>query len=480
MANIIFIQNSWFDLHGLMYTSGLLKQNGHKSQLFIEPSEKNLIELLRKLSPDFVGFSLISIERLWALEWAYRVKKELNATTIFGGIDPTVCPDLIEHHSVDIVCRGEGEFALLELMDKFEATGEVATDIQNLWLKKNGKVIKNSIRPLVEDLDTLLPIDRDLYYNRYKFLKNYPIKRFMIGRGCPFNCAYCCNKILRDLYLGKGRYIRRHSVYRIIEEIKRVEKKFGIKMIDFIDDDFISDKQWLQSFLERYSNEIKLPFSCLVRIDLVDEEVAALLKQSGCTTVSFGIESANEALRKNILEKRLSDDAIFHGASLLRKHGLRMNAYNMLNIPGETLEDGFQTVNLNVKIKTDFPWCSIFQPFPGTKYWDSLITNKSLNENTRLTAKLNFYSSSLVHQKDSRSLMNLEKLFFCAVKFPFLQSVIRRLVRFPPNKIFQYLFLIAFAYRHSRANNISIWEEIKFNMRHTRNYFKSGKINNSI
>ena len=472
MANIVFIQNSWFDLHGLMYISGLLKNHGHKTQLLIDPAERNLIERLKKLSPDFVGFSIISSERLWATEWASRVKKELKATTILGGIDPTVCPHIIEHHSVDIVCRGEGEFPLLELLDNFDTTGEVSTDIKNLWFKKNETVTENSIRPLVEDLDTLPMVDRELYYNRYKSLRNYPIKRFMIGRGCPFNCAYCCNRMLRDIYQGKGNYVRRHRVDRVLQEIKRARKNYGMRMIDFIDDDFISDKEWLYSFLKRYSKEIKLPFSCLVRIDLVDEEIAALLKESGCTTVSFGIESGNENLRKTILKKHLSDEAIIHGASLLKKYGLKLNTYNMLNIPGETLEAGFQTVNLNVKVSTDFPWCSIFQPFPGTEFWNNLVADKSSEESTSFTEKLNFYSSSSIQQKDRTPLMNLEKLFFYAVKFPFLEPVIRRLVHFPPNKIFQYLFLIAFAYRHSKANNMSVREEIKFNIRHIGSYFK--------
>ena len=165
MATIVFIQNSRFDLHGLMYISGLLKHHGHKPQLFIEAEERNLFHLLEEVSPDFVGFSIISGERLWALEWATKVKKGLKATTIFGGIDPTICPEIIEHHAVDIVCRGEGELPLLELLDTFDQTGEISTDIENLWCKNNGTVIKNPVRPLIEDLDTLPMVDRAIYYD---------------------------------------------------------------------------------------------------------------------------------------------------------------------------------------------------------------------------------------------------------------------------------------------------------------------------
>ena len=82
----------------------------------------------------------------------------------------------------------------------------------------------------------------------------------MVGRGCPFNCAYCCNRMLRDLYRGKGNYVRRHSVDRVLGEINKAKANYEIRSIDFIDDDFISDKGWLHSFLDRYRKEIQLPF----------------------------------------------------------------------------------------------------------------------------------------------------------------------------------------------------------------------------
>lgn len=473
MAKIVFLQQNRFDLHGLMYISGLLKHHGHTCRLLIAPEEKKLFSLLKEFSPDFVAFSLVSIERVWALECAANVKKNVDAITIFGGIDPTVYPDVINHEAVDIVCRGEGEYPLLELLDNFDKTGKISFEIENLWFKNNGTVIKNQVRSLIEDLDVFPMIDRELYYDRYDFLGTYPMKKFMVGRGCPFNCSYCCNKMLRDLYKGKGKYVRRHGMDRVLNEIKRVKEKYGMRMIEFIDDDFTANKQWLRSFLNEYREKIKLPFSCLVRIDLVDEEIADLLKKSGCVTVSFGLESGDQEIRNNILKKRLSDDAIIHGAAILKKYGLKFNTYNILNIPGETIESGFKTVNLNVKIAADFPQCSVFQPFPGTEFCETYVMNKSPEEENDFIKGLNFYASSPVKQKDSTQLINLEKFFYYAVKFPFLQPLIRALIKIPPNKFFFYFFLISFAYRHSRALNITFWEEIKFNARHIGDYFKA-------
>lgn len=475
MAKILFIQRSWFDLHGLMAISGLLKHNGHRCHLLIEPAEPDLITRVKEMSPDFVGFSIVSEERLWALEWATRIKRTVETTTVVGGIDATVFPQMIEHPAIDVVCRGEGEFALLDLLDRFDRSGVIDTEIPNLWFAEGGEVKKNPLRRLVEDLDTLPPVDRELYYGRYPFLRDYPIKRVMVGRGCPFACAYCCNRALRDIYRGKGRYVRRRSVDSVLEEITRVRMDHGLRMIDFSDDDFISDRAWLSLFLERYAKEIGLPFSCLVRIDRVDETIAAALARAGCTTVSFSVESGNETLRRNVLQKRLSDESIIRGASLLKARGLKLNTYNMLNIPGETLDDGFRTVELNAKIASESPWCSIFQPFPGTEFWDRLVAEHEAADPTRLTGALDFYSSSLVQQRDSAALMNLEKLFYYAVKFPSLRGVTRKLVRLPGNPAFQALFLVAFAYRHSRVSRMSLWEEIRFNSRHTRHYFGRGK-----
>lgn len=473
MASIVFLQQSAFDLHGLMYISGLLKHHGHRVHLFIVPEEPRLLSLIEEIAPDFVGFSIVSAERLWALDTAKRVKAAIKTRAVFGGIDATLCPEIIEHDPVDVVCRGEGEYPLLELLDAYERTGALDTSIDNLWVKSDGQIARNPLRPLIADLDQLPAVDRGLYYDRYRFLATYPNKRFMIGRGCPFNCSYCCNNALRQLYNGKGGYVRRHSVARVIDELDRARRAYTLRTVDFIDDDFISNKAWLRAFLQEYARVIRLPYSCLVRIDLLDEEIAEMLQATGCLTVCFGIESGDEDLRSRVLHKRLTDAAIIRGAALLKKHRLKFNSYNMLNIPGETLASGLKTVDLNVKIGTDYPWCSIFQPFPGTEFWDRLKQERGLS-NEEILSGLDFYSSSLISQPDSAQLVNLEKLFYYAVKLPSLQPLITRLIRLPANRLFKYLFLASFAYRHSRANRMSLREECVYNLRHLSSYFRRG------
>lgn len=470
MAKIVFVQNSFFDIGGPMAISAYLKSHGHQVDLLIEKAEGNFLTTLKKLNPDLVAFSFVSMQREWVLQCSEKIKKNLNVKIVCGGIDPTFFPDIINYPSIDMVCIGEGEESILELMNSLDESKDITKDINNFWIKKNNEIYKNDVRPLIEDLD-LLPIpDRSIYYDRYKFIRNYPVKRFVVGRGCPYSCIFCCNKELKNIYKGKGKYVRRQSVEKTIEEVKYIVNNYKTRMIDFSDDEFIFDLKWLTEFSERYKKEIGIPFTCLVRINLVTEDIARLLKESGCTTVQFGIETGNEELRNKVLKKKLKNEDIIRGAAILKKFGFKINTYNMFNIPGETIENGFETVELNQRIGTDYPWSSIIQPFPGTEILKIVSSKKDVNDNN-IAKHLDFYSTSIIKQRDSSKLINLEKFFYISVRFKSLNFIIKKLIFLPPNFIFKIIFILTFGYRHLRLNKLRLWETIKFNFRHLKNYF---------
>jgi len=471
MAKISFIQKSWFDIHGPMYISALLKKYGHQTQLLVEPAERDLTAGLKNFKPDVIAFSLVTDEYQWAAGLANSLRRTLDVPIVFGGIHPTFCPEeCIANAGVDIVCRGEGEYAMLELLDSIEKKEVAQKSIQNLWFKENRAVIKNPVRPLIENLDTLPLPDRDIYYSRYKTLGDYPIKKFMSGRGCPYECSYCCNKGLKRLYKGHGTILRKRSPENLIEEIKAVRSKWPVKMIEFIDDEFAHDQKWLEVFAEQYRNEIKLPFSCLVRIDLVNEKKIQLLKQAGCVTASFGIESGNARIRKEILHRNISNETILEKAALLKKYQLKFYAYNMMNIPTETIKEGLETVRINAKIRTDYPWCSIFQPYPGTEMWDKFIVAVHGKANSRPAHS--FYESSFIDQPDAGRLANLQKFFYIAVRLPWTLGLIKLLIRLKPNSIYNFIFLATFGCRHMRANSLSLLDTLRFNLKHVGTYFK--------
>lgn len=471
MAKIAFIQKSWFDIHGPMYISALLKKNGHQTQLLVEPAERDLAAALKQFNPDVIAFSLVTDEYQWAADLANSLRAELAVPIVFGGIHPTFCPEeCLANSGVDIVCRGEGEHAILELLDSIVTRDAARTSIRNLWIKKNQEIIKNPVRPLIEDLDALPMPDREIYYARYKSLGDYPIKKFMSGRGCPYECSYCCNKGLKRLYRGQGRYLRKRSPENLIAEIQAVRSRWPLKMIEFIDDEFAHEQKWLEKFAEQYRNEINLPFTCLVRIDLVNEKKIQLLKHAGCVTVNFGVESGNDRIRREILHRSISDETIIQGAALLKKYRLKFYAYNMLNIPTETIKEGLETVRINARIQADYPWCSLFQPYPGTEMWDRFIVAAQNTGGSRPAHS--FYESSFIEQPDADKLKNLQKFFYIAVRMPWTLGIIKLLISLKPKSIYNYIFLATFGYRQMRANRLSLFDTIRFNFKHVGTYFK--------
>src|SRR3989344_9553541 len=242
MTKILFVQDVLFDFHGIEVLSGILKKNGHEVDVFVVDYDKgDIIDYIKERKPDFVAFSISSTIYEWSLEIAKRIKREnLKCLTIFGGPHPTYFHDFIDNELVDIICIGEGEYAFLELANKFKG-GKRINHIDNLYVKEGGTIYKNKLRPLA-NLDELPMPDRTLY-NKYKFLRNNPTKRFFPTRGCPYNCSYCYNQNYKSLYHGKGVYLRYLNVDKMLEEIEFVKKNSVLKTVSIVADTFTTNKK---------------------------------------------------------------------------------------------------------------------------------------------------------------------------------------------------------------------------------------------
>ncbi len=232
---IAFINDS-SERMGVEYISALLKKNGHNVEVFIDPQlfnesyiyfkslsrafcySKIIIKQLKLFRPDLVGVSIDTESYQWACTMARMVKEQMpNVPIIFGGIHPTSVPErVIKNDFVDMLCVGEGEYPMLELANSMEK-GKIDYSIKNIWFKKDGQVIQNEIRPLIQDLDSLPMPDKELYYSASPhFSQCYYI---MTSRGCQYNCSYCCHSYLKKLYKDKGRYLRYRSIDNIIKEL---------------------------------------------------------------------------------------------------------------------------------------------------------------------------------------------------------------------------------------------------------------------
>jgi anaerobic magnesium-protoporphyrin IX monomethyl ester cyclase len=353
---------------GVAYLSGHLKQHGCETDLMDFTWTNNInscIKKIRQSKPDIIGFTLTTMDFDFCVKVANEVKNNFDIPIVFGGVHPTMAPEeTINKKSIDIVCVGEGELALTELLDRMEKS-EPVEHIKNFWFKKEGKIIRNPVRPLIENLD-VLSCDRELFdYKKYLKARGYIVDIYA-GRGCPYKCAYCINHALQKLYDGKGRYVRLRSIENIIQEIQELQKKYNVKAIAFPDDTFTYNKRWLKEFCTEYAKSIKLPFSCNGRVENIDSELCKTLKDAGCNSIMFGVESGSEKIRREILSRPISDEKIISAFRNTKNSGIKTFSYNMVGIPYETAEDVKKTIELNKKIEPDEVQCTIFYPFPGT------------------------------------------------------------------------------------------------------------------
>jgi len=469
MTKVLFLQNVLVEHTGTMYLSTALKRAGHDCDLLVQSYENDIIKSAVSSDADIIAFSCTTScahgwgMHNWALRVAEELKKRTSKITLFGGPHATFFPEIINKPQVDIVCLGEGEEAIVELADKLQH-GEDITKIKNLWVKKEGRVYKNPIRPLVENLDCLGYPDREVYYKKYGYLKNSLTKRFMASRGCPYNCAYCFNTPFRKLYKDKGKFLRRRTVEHIINEIKQVKTEYPLKNVLFIDDVFVLDPHWVKRFTEAYKSEINLPFTCLIEISLANEDIIRDLHNGGCKQVIFGIESGNDFLRNKILKKSISKKQIIKTARLLKKYKIRFKTYSIFGLPEETLENAWETVHINQKIKADYLLCSLLQPIPKTEIYNYLSKNGFISGNiSSENQDISCFPDSKV--TDKREIINLQRLFFYAVKFPSLEPLIRKLIRLKPNKIFDIVSWIAYAYVDIRVKDLKIFDLLIFGLR---------------
>ncbi|HUT55671.1 MAG TPA: radical SAM protein [bacterium] len=467
MAKIVFLQLNEYELHGTQSIAAVLRAHGHSSALAVPGFEQDPMAAILRADPDVIGIGLTTVERAEALLWAQALKKRTRALVILGGIDPTFHPRLALEPGVDGVIRGEAEYSTLELMDRV-TRGEDIHSVPALAYNQGGELSQNPVGGLIQDLDTLPFPDKDLYLGRYQYFRDFPIKLFMAGRGCPYDCGYCANRGLRALYDNPGHYVRFKSPAYLLAEIKAVLQTYPARILGFNDDLFTLKLSWLQEFLPRYQQEIGIPFFCTCRIDAMSDDKAALLADAGCYTSWYGLETADPETREQVLGRNMSNDDIARGTEILHRHGITAQSYNILNIPGETFEQGLATLRLNIRVKNRHAVTALFQPFPGTAMTDRLVQQGLIKEPDKLGGreKMSYFAFSPFQQKDTARFHNLQKLFLFGLWFPRLIPLIARLCALPPNPLFDILFLGSFAINYKGTHRLSAWEVIHYNLRH--------------
>ncbi|NLT24290.1 MAG: B12-binding domain-containing radical SAM protein [Syntrophorhabdus sp.] len=368
--------------YGISYISGFLRSRGIETRLLnINEKLGYPLDLKRIRSdilafkPDIIGFSVLTNQYKYALDIARDIKTYSAVPILFGGIHVTMDPmETLMRDEVDLICVGEGEEAIAELIEKGDPRG-----IANIGRKEKGRPVIEPLRPY-EDIANLPFKD----YEIFDFQKLVDAKDGWVGltasRGCPFRCTYCLNHKIIEVYKGSGHlprgYIRRHTVDQMISEIEYLLGRYsGIKMFIFDDDIFTFDKAWLREFTERYRAVTDTSFVCNAHARIFDDETAGLLRGAGCRIVKFGLESGSDRIRRKVLSRYMTNKHIEDAFAVAHRHGLHTSAFVMLGLPHETIGDIKETVDLLASIKPGrFRW-SLFFPFVGTKAYNIALSS---------------------------------------------------------------------------------------------------------
>lgn len=438
---VLFVEKQIdYEPQGIMQLSSMLKEAGHDVGLTIAAQE-DPVKVAKEFKPDVLGYSVMTGSQRYYLDLNLRIREALNGRPVFsafGGPHPTFFPEMIEERGVDGLCVGEGEGPIVDLVNALD-NGGLKPDIANWWFKIDDEIVRNPVRPLVRDLGSLPLPDRELIYAKHEYSRNAPIKRFMASRGCPYQCTYCFNHAYYQTYKGERRGNQR-PVDSIIEEVQWVRSRWPLQYVFFIDDLFVIFDNWLEEFAEKWPRQVGLPFFCNVRADLLvrGPHKVDLLRKAGAFTASMGIEAANDRIRIDLLKRRMTHDHIIEAGNLLRAAGINVTATNILGLPSGTLEDDLDTMRLNSKARVSYAQAFIFQPYPGTELGQYAQAGGYVADSFSFEdiASISWERSNLKIEKDEkRQIEHLQRWFAIGVEFPWLEPLIRRLIKLPHNKI---------------------------------------------
>lgn len=385
---------------GIAYLSAVLKRAGYKTSLIhirkeISPSEFQ--KKIKVLNPDLLAFTSLTSNFSFVKKYAAAAKEITNIPIICGGVHPTLAPEeVIDNNDIDMICIGEGEMAFLELCQKMEK-GETIENIESIWVKKNGKIYKNKIRPCITNLNELPMPDREIFdlpVVSYKknTTANFIVSNeknttasFIFSRGCPYSCAFCSEPALRKIYPNRQDYVRSRSPQLAVAEIKEVVKKYPfIRAINIDDSVFPIKKEWLKEFVPIYQKEMNLPIlSVLIRVDLIDDEILDLFKKINVRLLKIGVESGNDFTLKETLNKKTTVNQIRNVFKIVKEKGFQTLSYNMINLPFEGAKEILNTIKLNAQIYPDFVITVLFYPFKGSFLYEICQQNGFLKENNK-------------------------------------------------------------------------------------------------
>ncbi len=380
---------------GLCYLASVSRELGWETAIVDCYAQKlsmdAAVRACRAMKPDIVGITSTTQEISNAAQLAAALKQQLADTLIIlGGVHVTSSPveTLTRYPQFDLAFIGESEATLPEFLNAYK-TRQPVTDIAGLALRgghdplhpaqashrpdAGAKTIRlTPKRPPIQDLDALplpafdlLPALERHYRPAIYNYKRLPAAGLVTSRGCPGRCTFCDRSVF-------GNRLRMLSADRIVVLVKALKEKYGIREVSFYDDTLVAHRTRFEALCDRLATEkLDITWSCNARVDMVTPESLQMMRKAGCWSVSYGIESGEQALL-DTLDKGITLDQIEKAVTWSRAAGLNVKGYYMIGLPGETRDTLKKTEDHLLRLPLNDILLEYFTPFPGTKLYEQL------------------------------------------------------------------------------------------------------------
>jgi len=359
---------------GLAYLAGGLLQQGIEVSILdanaLGLSEGLTVEAMVESGAGVVGFSAVTptIDQCGRLAGLLRARLP-DCLLVVGGMHPTAAPeDTLERYpAFDLVVRGEADTRFAEILEALAADQD-PDQLAGISFRDpgDGKVISTPLPPLT-DLDALpLPARHLLPMERYIGPDGDRFTTIVATRGCPGRCIYC------SVNQSFGRRLRHHDPQRVAQEMALCRERFDTRVFAFVDDTFTSDRQWvlrLCDALRTSGLHGSVRWFCLTRVDRVDPELLAAMREAGCFKLELGIESGDQRIL-DYLGKGTRTGQIVEAFKWARRAGMKTFGFVMLFSPLETAESLRATRRLIFEADPDLLQVSFCTPYPGTRLAD--------------------------------------------------------------------------------------------------------------
>jgi radical SAM superfamily enzyme YgiQ (UPF0313 family) len=360
---------------GIKYISASILSRGHDARILLMPGylEKTLDEATEKFieeyDPDLIGIGLMSIEFYPAKNLTRLLRDRFDKPIIWGGVHAIIrWKECLEF--ADYVCIGEGESAIVSLLEHLKEKGRgVDPEIHNIVAGNSPAAgIANAVAE--RNLDSL-PLQEYLpncFFGLHdgkivNFSQNPGIFRryalyggtchmMITTRGCPFNCSYCANSYLRNVY---GSKVRERSVENCVRELLDVKRDPFVLYINFEDDCFFShDHEWVEKFCVEYKKHVGLPFIVRAIPTMLDRDKLFMLKEAGLSMVVMGIQSGSDRVNYDIYGRRIRFSSVKEAARMINDVKAAPFYEMIVDNPYVTEEEEMETVSAMADLKRPY------------------------------------------------------------------------------------------------------------------------------